>query len=73
MENIFVCFHGKTDLKPGKHAIQTLANKMSKFVKLPREVIDFFFVKCNCFFRIRIKNRAIADEVSTARKQKKVR
>lgn len=40
IEKIFGCFHGKTEIIPGKDAIKTLSRKILDFVKLPQEVAE---------------------------------
>lgn len=67
MEKMFLCYHGKKTLKPGRGSIRTLTNLISPFVDLPGEVIQYF-IKCRMFFRIRILNREARE---CSRKEKK--
>lgn len=49
MENLFLCYHGESSLKPSKNSTKTLAAYVCKYVPLPKEVIAHF-VRIRMFF-----------------------
>lgn len=70
MEKLFVCFHGKKLLKPGKCCMSRLSKIIHEHVDLPKEVVHYF-VKCRVFFRIRILNRSKKDTSNKVQKKMK--
>jgi len=57
MEKLFKCFHGETDLKPGKNSIKELTERISGLVEsVPEEVVTFY-IRCRVFFRMRVLNK----------------
>lgn len=71
MEKLFNCYHGEFSLKEEKNAVRKLAELISGFVPLPKDVV-VFFVKCRVFFRIRILNRKLTENRKATKKMAKL-
>lgn len=65
-KKIFICYHGDTYLKA---EVNSVSKEIYKYVKLPRDVINFF-VKCRFLFSFENVKRKLVTLANKGKKKK---